>query len=137
MARQTKSERAAQRAVEQLDYERMMKAAYPLRLMKLLERVTVASGFDIDVMNLTFRITGPDRQQTWNLSYDYTDCVIDMEELEYVLLPKVTVGCVDFLNTGAAIADLKRSSVIACLNVDGIIGANLMQKAIWQIDYEK
>ena len=85
MARQTKSERAAQRAVEQLDYERMMKAAYPLRLMKLLERVTVASGFDIDVMNLTFRITGPDRQQTWNLSYDYTDCVIDMEELEYVL----------------------------------------------------
>lgn len=59
------------------------------------------------------------------------------EEMEYVLLPKVTVGCIDFLNTGAAIADLKRSSVIACLNVDGIIGANLMQKAIWQIDYEK
>ena len=58
------------------------------------------------------------------------------EELDYVLLPKVTVGCVDFLNTGAAVADLKRSSVIGCLNVDGIIGANLMQKAIWQIDYK-
>ena len=42
----------------------------------------------------------------------------------------------DFLNTGAAVADLKRSSVIACLDVDGIIGANLMRKAIWQIDYE-
>ncbi len=58
------------------------------------------------------------------------------EDLEYLLLPKITIGCVDFLNTGAAVADLKRSSVIACLDVDGIIGANLMRKAIWQIDYE-
>jgi hypothetical protein len=58
------------------------------------------------------------------------------EELDYLLLPKVRIGCIDFLNTGAAVADLKRSSVIACLNVDGIIGANLMRKAIWQIDYE-
>jgi len=58
------------------------------------------------------------------------------EELEYLLLPSVRIGCVDFLNTGAAVADLKRSSVIACLNIDGIIGANLMRKAIWQIDYE-
>lgn len=59
------------------------------------------------------------------------------EELEFLLVPKVRIGCVDFLNTGAAVADLKRSSVIACLKIDGIIGANLMQKAIWQIDYEK
>lgn len=58
------------------------------------------------------------------------------EELEYLILPKVRIGCVDFLNTGTAVADLRRSSVIACLNVDGIIGANLMRKAIWQIDYE-
>ena len=85
MAKETKTERAARLDQERTEHEQKMKAAYPLRLMKLLERVTVASGFDIDVMNLTFRITGPDRQQTWNLSYDYTDCVIDMEELEYVL----------------------------------------------------
>jgi hypothetical protein len=57
------------------------------------------------------------------------------EELEYLLLPSVRIGSVDFINTGAAVADLNRSSVIACLNIDGIIGANLMQKAIWQIDY--
>src|SRR5690606_3325537 len=58
------------------------------------------------------------------------------EDLEYVILDEITIGCVNFLNTGAAIADLKRSSVIACLDIDGIIGANLMQKAIWQIDYQ-
>lgn len=58
------------------------------------------------------------------------------EDIEYVILDKITVGSVNFLNTGAGIADLKRSSVIACLKIDGIIGANLMQKAIWQIDYQ-
>ena len=58
------------------------------------------------------------------------------EELEYLLIDKITIGGIDFLETGAAVADLKKSSVIACLKIDGIIGANLMQKAIWQIDYE-
>ncbi len=56
--------------------------------------------------------------------------------LEYVLLEKVTIGGIDFLNTGAAVADLKQSNEIACLEIDGIIGANLMRKAIWQIDYQ-
>lgn len=58
------------------------------------------------------------------------------EDLEYVIIDKITIGDINFLKTGAAIADLKRSSVIACLDIDGIIGANLMQKAIWQIDYK-
>ena len=56
--------------------------------------------------------------------------------LEYVLLDKVTIGGIDFLNTGAAVADLKQSNEIACLEIDGIIGANLMRQALWQIDYK-
>ena len=56
--------------------------------------------------------------------------------LEYVQLDKVTIGGIDFLNTGAAVADLTQSNEIACLEIDGIIGANLMRKALWQIDYQ-
>ena len=85
MAKETKAERAARLDQERTEHEQKMQAAYPLRLMTLLERVTATGGFDIDVMNMMFRITGRDREQTWNLSYDYVDYYDDMEELEYVL----------------------------------------------------
>lgn len=58
-------------------------------------------------------------------------------ELDFVVIDTVSIGELDFLNTGAAVADLKQSREIACLGIDGFIGANLMKRAIWQIDYDK
>lgn len=71
------------------------------------------------------------------LAYKTSDSQGNKDNLNYLLIDKISIGGINFLNTGAAVADLTQSSVIACLNVDGIIGANLMQKAIWQIDYTK
>ena len=57
--------------------------------------------------------------------------------LEYAIIDSIGIGGLQFLNTGAATADLRQSPEISCFNVDGFIGANLMRKAVWQFDYER
>lgn len=59
------------------------------------------------------------------------------EELQFAEMPEMLIGGVHFIETGAAIADLKRSNEVACLNVDGFVGSNLMKEAVWQFDYER
>src|SRR5690606_34040014 len=54
--------------------------------------------------------------------------------LDYVSLPKIEIQGASFINMTAAVADLKKTDAIACLGIDGLIGANLMRKASWQID---
>ena len=55
----------------------------------------------------------------------------------YTAIDSIGIGDLQFLNTGAAIADLRQSNEIACLDVDGLIGANLMRKAVWHFDYQR
>lgn len=57
--------------------------------------------------------------------------------LDYVKVSKINIKNAIFLNTTAAVADLRQADAIACLNIDGIIGANLMRKAHWQIDCQQ
>lgn len=57
-------------------------------------------------------------------------------KLNILNIDKISIGRIDFLNTGALTSDLSAPNDISCLNMDGIIGANLMKKAIWEIDYE-
>jgi hypothetical protein len=59
------------------------------------------------------------------------------EELDFVEMPDMYLNGICFKETGAAIADINKSEVLACLNADGIIGANLMKEAIWEFDYER
>lgn len=59
------------------------------------------------------------------------------EELDFVEMPPMYLNGVCFKETGAAVADLNRSEVLACLNADGIVGANLMKEAVWEFDYER
>jgi hypothetical protein len=64
-----------------------------------------------------------------------TDSQGKKEVLNFVQLPYVSINTIEFANIGAAIADIKKSNEIKALKVDGIIGANLMRKAIWYIDF--
>ena len=59
------------------------------------------------------------------------------EVLQFAEMPEMLIGGVHFIEMGTAIADLKRSNEIACLDVDGFVGANLMKEAVWQFDYER
>lgn len=57
-------------------------------------------------------------------------------KVEYGSIDTISVGGIAFTNLGVGVIDLKASNTIACLELDGILGANLMRQAIWQIDYE-
>jgi len=57
--------------------------------------------------------------------------------LGFAAIDSIGIGDLQFLNTGAMIADLRQSAEVACFHVDGLIGANLMRKALWQFDYER
>ncbi|MFL3662079.1 MAG: retropepsin-like aspartic protease, partial [Polaribacter sp.] len=57
-------------------------------------------------------------------------------DLGMIKLDEISIGGINFLNTGAAIADLKQSKELGCLKIDGLIGSNLMRKAVWKFDYE-
>jgi len=58
------------------------------------------------------------------------------KSLNFIALPKVMMGEVEFHNIGAAIADLDPLiKQIGCDSIDGILGNNLMRKAVWQVNY--
>ena len=58
------------------------------------------------------------------------------EKTNYVKLPEIWVGDFHFTNTVAMVSDLSGTPGIQCLGIDGIIGSNLMQRAIWQFDFQ-
>ena len=60
----------------------------------------------------------------------------ESSSLDFVKIDKISIGGINFLNTGAAIANFSEPNEISCLKIDGFIGANLMKKAIWEIDYK-
>lgn len=66
-----------------------------------------------------------------------TDSQGGSSNLGFTGVQSINIGGIDFLNTGTAIADLNGSPEVRCMRVNGLIGANLMRKAIWKIDYAK
>ena len=56
----------------------------------------------------------------------------------FTKLKSVQIEGIDFENIGAVVIDFDSSPEITCLGqaIDGIIGANLMKLAVWQIDYQ-
>lgn len=57
-------------------------------------------------------------------------------KLDYVQVEEIRIGELVFKEMLALVVDINASPVLRCLEVDGIIGANLMRKSAWQIDYE-
>jgi hypothetical protein len=65
-----------------------------------------------------------------------TDSYGRSNRIDYTVLKTVSISGVDFLRQGALVSDLRSIPVFDCLDVDGLLGANLMRSACWQIDYE-
>ncbi|MCT4622962.1 MAG: retroviral-like aspartic protease family protein, partial [Schleiferiaceae bacterium] len=63
-----------------------------------------------------------------------TDSQGKTERLDYVWLKEVKLAGIEFKKTGAIVADLRKAPEIACMDIDGILGANLMKLAHWKID---
>jgi len=58
------------------------------------------------------------------------------ETAGFATIEKLSIGTIDFSNTACAIIDLEKVPEIKCINVQGLIGGNLMRKSKWQIDYK-
>ena len=43
-------------------------------------------------------------------------------DLEMIKLDEISIGGINFLNTGAAVADLKQSKELGCLQINGFVG---------------
>ncbi len=52
----------------------------------------------------------------------------------YVRLDSLQLGAQVFTGLTAIEADLRYSPILDCLNIDGIVGANLMRHAFWEMD---
>ena len=57
--------------------------------------------------------------------------------LKVVLIPMLDIGGVHFKNSPAIVNDSDSSFLFDCLNIDGIIGSNLVRNSIVQIDASK
>jgi len=55
---------------------------------------------------------------------------------QYARLESVRIGNIEFTGTTALINNFNDVTVWSSLNIDGFIGANLMQHAIWDIDFK-
>jgi hypothetical protein len=54
-----------------------------------------------------------------------------------VKIKKVSIGGIGFSDIVTSISDLDRLKNTTCIDFVGVIGANVMNKSVWQIDYEK
>jgi hypothetical protein len=58
-------------------------------------------------------------------------------QLESVVLPPVKLGNLTFSNTAALVADMRAIPIFDCMQVDGLLGSNLMAKTVVQIDFKE
>jgi len=63
--------------------------------------------------------------------------VIKDEDINTVLLSRISIADVEFINIGVVSIDFGFATKKFCEKLDGIIGTTLLKKAKWQIDYKK
>lgn len=57
--------------------------------------------------------------------------------MEIVTMDTIKIGSLAFTNTAALVYALDSITELHCMNVDGLIGSNLMRHAIWDISYSE
>lgn len=71
---------------------------------------------------------------------EFTENFTDSQERSFAIdfghLKQLRIGELEYANIAAGVTDFTAINAITCLNIDGIIGSNIMQKSIWQVDYE-
>jgi len=54
----------------------------------------------------------------------------------YSILKNLKIADIDFNDTEVLIANLKSNFELKCLQIDGVVGNNLIKNAIWEINYD-
>ena len=69
-----------------------------------------------------------------NCNVSSSDSQGNKGKIEFGKLGSITIGDVEFKNQGTAVVDFSENKELACMDMDGIIGANLMKECFWQIN---
>jgi len=104
----------------------------------------------VEIENKTYRfivdsgtptLVSKELAQTLNMkvidSVDASDVYNKAQKNKYTRLENIKIGKIDFVGTAALINDFNATPIWASLDVDGFIGSNLMQHAIWDIDFKE
>ncbi len=67
-------------------------------------------------------------------SIDVSDSQNNESKLEFVVLESLAFGGVEIENSAALVTDL---SLFHCLDIDGLLGANVMSHFNWEVDYRE
>lgn len=60
----------------------------------------------------------------------------NISTLDFALIENITIAGIHFQNIGTSVYDLEGNH-FKCLNIEGIIGANLMKNTIWDFNFPK
>ncbi len=126
-------------SVEQKEYDIQLPFEYQLGLIFIdveIEGVTYKFMLDSGSSNVISKDLAEKLNAQSNNKNNLEDSQGVSSEVDFTVIDNIGIGELNYLNTGAAIIDLNTSDDIACLNIDGLIGANLMKKSIWKIDYQ-
>ena len=118
-----------------------VKIPFEYRLGLIILKVTISGeAYDFLLDTGAPNVISKELAQKLELSNIFEQQVVDSQNEEanlgFLLIKKLGIGGINFLNTGAVVADLKQSKELECLQINGFIGSNLMRKAVWKFDYE-
>lgn len=104
----------------------------------------------IEIKNKTYKflldtgsptLVSPELAESLNMkvidSVNASDVYNKSQQNKYTRIDTIGIGTIDFIETVALINDFNATPMWASLNVDGFIGASLMQHAIWDIDFDQ
>ena len=57
------------------------------------------------------------------------------QPMDFMKIEELSIGGIKFEETACGIGDFNQSLELGCLELDGMIGANLMSMAVWKIDF--
>jgi len=65
------------------------------------------------------------------------DAARNKGKVKFCKIPRLTIAGISFINTAAAIMDLKQDPWLRCYQIDGVVGMSLLRLVNnWQIDYQ-
>ncbi len=70
-------------------------------------------------------------------SVNASDVYNQSQKNKYTRIETIKIGTIDFVGTAALINDFNATPIWSSLDIDGFIGSNLMQHAIWDIDFNQ
>lgn len=93
--------------------------------------------FDSGGINLIAKDIAAELGLKGDFSSKTNDSQGNSTQIDYFTLDKVQLGVIDFAETAFGIVDFSQLNDVSCLELKGMIGANLMRHAIWEIDYQQ